>query len=574
MVNETKPLTTIEMLVNPWSVFEATPGKRVVFLPDSPQFTIIAASGDICSFLGLPKEQFVGKGVFDAFPDNPADPQANGVKNLRASLQHVLHHKTAHRMERQRYDVAIEGGAFTEIYWQNNSVPVVDDKGEICCIVHTAEDITEQVLAERDREKVEGLEKAYHLFMQAPMVIGIAKGDDYVLELANEEALKLWGKTADIIGKPLLQSIPELKDQGILELFAAVRKTGQAYLGKELPVISLAGGKAQTYYYDVIYQPFYEKGNDEAVGVFTVSYDVTEKVLIRLTLEEKEKALEAVLDQVRLSKEAAELGTFDMDLIHGSLHWDKRCRTLFGIHHNHPVTYEKDFVGGLHPDDRERITRLIDNLFIKSISDGNYDAEYRTVGQKDGVVRWVRAKGKVYFNNEEEPVRFIGSVLDITPQVTALQKIERTVEERTKELAEANEALQAINKELQRSNANLEEFAHAASHDLKEPVRKIHFFTHQLKQQLSAQVTEAELRSFSRIENASQRMNNLIDDLLLYSHVSQRPHEKEAIDLTKKVQTVLEELELDMSERNAVVRFERLPVVKGYKDNCSNCSKT
>ena len=63
-----------EVSIDTWSVFEVTPGKRVVFLPDAPDFTIIAASNDMCRFLGLPKEQFVGKGVFDAFPDNPADP--------------------------------------------------------------------------------------------------------------------------------------------------------------------------------------------------------------------------------------------------------------------------------------------------------------------------------------------------------------------------------------------------------------------------------------------------------------------------------------------------------------------
>jgi light-regulated signal transduction histidine kinase (bacteriophytochrome) len=156
-------------------------------------------------------------------------------------------------------------------------------------------------------------------------------------------------------------------------------------------------------------------------------------------------------------------------------------------------------------------------------------------------------------------------VLDITAQMTAMQQIEKLVEERTKELAQANEALTTINKELQRSNANLEEFAHAASHDLKEPVRKIHFFTNQLKQQLNSHLKEGELRSFSRIENASERMRNLIDDLLLYSHVSQRPHDKESIDLNLKVQNALEDLELDIEEKKAVIHVEKLPVVKGYR---------
>jgi light-regulated signal transduction histidine kinase (bacteriophytochrome) len=144
-------------------------------------------------------------------------------------------------------------------------------------------------------------------------------------------------------------------------------------------------------------------------------------------------------------------------------------------------------------------------------------------------------------------------------------KIEQTVEERTRELAQANESLQVINRELQRSNQNLEEFAHAASHDLKEPIRKIHFFTHQLREQLSGHLKEAETRSFSRIENATQRMGNLIDDLLLYSHVSQRPHQTEAVDLNEKVQRVLEDLELDIEEKRAVVHVGKLPVVQGYR---------
>jgi PAS domain S-box-containing protein len=288
------------------------------------------------------------------------------------------------------------------------------------------------------------------------------------------------------------------------------------------------------------------------------SIDITEH-------KKSQQELQTALEQVQLSKEAAELGTFDMDLEKGTMHWDDRCRTLFGISHQAPVTYEKDFAQGLHPDDRERIVRVIDRLFIKSISNGDYDVEYRTVGAEDGTTRWVRAKGKVYFNEQEKPVRFIGSVLDITEKVTAIQRIEALVEERTKELAEANDTLQKINKELQRSNQNLEEFAHAASHDLKEPVRKIHFFTNQLKDQLRTHLQEGQVRAFSRIENATERMGNLIDDLLLYSHVSQRPYETESVDLNLKVQRVLEDLELDVSEKKAIINVAKLPVVKGYR---------
>jgi light-regulated signal transduction histidine kinase (bacteriophytochrome) len=125
--------------------------------------------------------------------------------------------------------------------------------------------------------------------------------------------------------------------------------------------------------------------------------------------------------------------------------------------------------------------------------------------------------------------------------------------------------LQGINKELQRSNQNLEEFAHAASHDLKEPIRKIQFFTDQLRSQLSERLNESEKHTFNRIENASKRMGALIDDLLLFSHVSSKPHAKEVVDLNERVKRVLEDLELEVQLKSATITINPLPIVKGYR---------
>lgn len=144
--------------------------------------------------------------------------------------------------------------------------------------------------------------------------------------------------------------------------------------------------------------------------------DITEERNAANELKHNRVQLEQTYEQVRLSKEAAMLGTFDMDLESGNLEWDARCRLLFGINHNDKVTYEKDFVLGLHPDDRDRILDIINQSFVKSISNGDYDVEYRTVGAEDQKVRWIRAKGKVYFDEYDKPIRFIGSVLDITDQ--------------------------------------------------------------------------------------------------------------------------------------------------------------
>ncbi len=459
-------------------------------------------------------------------------------------------------------DLVVDGKLGT-YYFDFTYKPLYNAHGEVYRIMTMAVDVTAQVAAIRALAKSES--NLRNMILQAPVAMCIFRGPQFVIEIANEKMFEFWGKSPEqVMGKPLFEGIPEAANQGYEQLLTHVLATGEPFSANELPVTLPRSGIVQTVFINFTYQPLREK-DGKVSGIMAMAIDVTEQVLARQEIEHNEKQLETALEQARLSKEAAALGTFDMDLLKGTMHWDDRCRTLFGISHNQPVTYEKDFVEGLHPDDRERILAVIEKSFIKAVSNGEYDVEYRTIGAEDGLERWVKAKGKVYFNEAETPIRFIGSVLDITGPMTAMQKIERTVEERTKELAAANTALQTANKELQRSNANLEEFAHAASHDLKEPIRKITFFTHQLKDQLADHLQEAEQRSFNRIENASERMGHLIDDLLLYSHVSQRPHQTEAVDLNEIVQRVMEDVELDIEEKKAVITVDNLPAVQGYK---------
>lgn len=119
--------------------------------------------------------------------------------------------------------------------------------------------------------------------------------------------------------------------------------------------------------------------------------------------------------------------------------------------------------------------------------------------------------------------------------------------------------------ELKQSNASLEEFAYASSHDLKEPVRKILLFSDKLKQELKETLTSNQLTLFERMERAARRMTLLIDDLLTYSHVSKGVCHFENIDLNQKVQNVLEDLEAEIEEKKAVITVEKLPVIQGQR---------
>lgn len=119
--------------------------------------------------------------------------------------------------------------------------------------------------------------------------------------------------------------------------------------------------------------------------------------------------------------------------------------------------------------------------------------------------------------------------------------------------------------DLKRSNANLEEFAYAASHDMKEPIRKIHFFSDRLKKSLADRLNEEQAHYFQRMQHAAKRMGTLIEDLLLYSFVTKGATFEKEVDLNNKIALVLEDLELEIQQRSAKIEVGLMPVVTGHR---------
>ncbi|WP_162596133.1 PAS domain S-box protein [Methylobacterium sp. 17Sr1-1] len=138
-----------------------------------------------------------------------------------------------------------------------------------------------------------------------------------------------------------------------------------------------------------------------------------------------EQALHRAREQLRLAVEAADIGIFDYDLITGDLGWDARVRALFGLPPDAPVTYDT-FLAGLHPDDRTWVDEAVKAALDPS-GDGSYDIAYRTVGLRDGAERWVAAKGRTLVE-QGRPVRFLGTVRDITDTRRAEQEVRETEE--------------------------------------------------------------------------------------------------------------------------------------------------
>jgi PAS domain S-box-containing protein len=145
------------------------------------------------------------------------------------------------------------------------------------------------------------------------------------------------------------------------------------------------------------------------VSLAGITFDTTERRRAELRLELSEESL-------RLAADAAEVGTWDLDLTTNVLTWSDRTRAMFGISPGVPCSMA-DFYGGLHPQDLEETSAAFAAALDPAIR-AVYDVEYRTIGREDGVVRWIAAKGRGLFEGDVCR-RAIGTAIDISARKRA-----------------------------------------------------------------------------------------------------------------------------------------------------------
>jgi PAS domain S-box-containing protein len=390
-----------------------------------------------------------------------------------------------------------------------------------------------------------------HLFMQAPVAICIVSGSNYKIELINERMLEFLGKTPDIVGLPIEVALTEAKKQGLISILDHVTETKQPYYASNFPAVILINGIRETRYFSLIFKPYFlAPGDKEPNAIFCVAHNITEQVLTLQKLDEEKQ-------RTSLALEVGELGMLSTDWGKNFANADKRANEIFGFAQSRPL---EDYINRIHPDDRH----IRKDALAEGRKTGNFDFEVRLVFD-DGSIRWMRSRGFIQKDIEGHIRGSFGIVQDITQQKEFELALHKKVEERTKELELSNQSLSQLNEELARSNSNLQEFTRAASHDLKEPIRKVDFFIDRLKSSLANKLNAEEKASFERLENATGRMRLLIDDLLEYFHLAQSQLEQEKIDLNDKIPVILSDLELLVREKNATVEVGKLPVVKGHR---------
>ncbi|HUR11205.1 MAG TPA: ATP-binding protein [Flavitalea sp.] len=117
--------------------------------------------------------------------------------------------------------------------------------------------------------------------------------------------------------------------------------------------------------------------------------------------------------------------------------------------------------------------------------------------------------------------------------------------------------------ELRKSNESLQEFAHVASHDLKEPLRKIRTFSSRIEEENFNELSDSSKGYLKKVQDASQRMFNMVEGILEYSGLNGEQDEVEMVDLNLIIKAIVSDLEIVIREKKVTINTNQLPVVPG-----------
>ena len=588
-------------------VFESLP---ILYLLLSPDLYIVNASNDYLQATLSRREHIVGKYIFEAFPDNPAAPEANAMANVRASLEQVLLTRQPHQMPRQRYDVPHpqEPGSFVVRYWLPTHTPVLNQQGEVSFIIQHLVDTTESVQVEEQLQVSQHKEKQAlaeaqrqrarfeKFLLEIPAAICVFAGPDFVYDFVNPRYQQQLFPGRKILGKPLFEAVPEIIDQPIAQVLREVYQTGKTSEGKEvlIPLAHDDGGPLVDHYFNYIQQARYnEKG--EIDGIMTFAYDITELVLARKALEQRELALQELNNELEAGVASR---TQELKLAQAEAESQKtRLETLF-MQAPAPIVildgpdlvyelvnpaYQQIFPGRqlLGKPLLEALPEVV-NTPISSILKRVYQTGETFIAQE--MPLWLaRREGgpleEIFWTFTYQARRTGQGTIDgimvfaheVTDQVHARKVVEESAQQAqtlAQELARANEELwvanqekQAaneelglINQQLTRTNIDLDNFIYTASHDLKAPILNIEGLLHILTPEFS-QAAEVQ-PVLDMMQESVKRFKQTISDLTEVTKLQRATEPVSLVNLAAVVQEVTLDLQPQLKQAQAKLMVE------------------
>lgn len=506
------------------AIFAAAPTAYLLVRADAPRWTILAVSDEYCRITRQRREQLIGRGTFEAFPESHGTESSHGKHNVRSSFEVALSMKGRIVLPIQRYDLPpTDGviGAYEEHYWRMSSAPVLGADAGHLAVLHAVENVTEQILAARKEQEARAAARTAEdrlrmVFIQAPVGIAVLRGADHRFESANSKYIEVVGR-GDLIGKTVREAFPDLQGQGIFALLDQAFETGEPFVANEmlLRLDRYHDGGLYDGYFDFVYQPLRNPGG-AVEGIAVVITDVSTVVHGRKEAESRESATAELNETLRraamesdASRARAEQARRDAEESERLFRTTANAAPVLiwttgpdrgGDWFNQPWldytgrTMEEEVANGwvksVHPDDVDRCLAIYGKAFD---SRAEFSMEYR-LRRANGEYRWILDNGVPRYDPSGAFSGFIGSCVDVTDMRLAREAAEN-------------------------ANRTKADFLAAMSHELRTPLNAISGYAQLMEMGLHGPITDQQRTALERIRRSHTILARLIEDVLSFARI-------------------------------------------------------
>ncbi|HMI62608.1 MAG TPA: PAS domain-containing protein [Puia sp.] len=476
-----------------------------------PYMIIEMTNAEINRIWGKTAEETIGRPLLEIFPELKGQVFPSLLKQV---------YDTGISISQEETELLIlQAAGPVKKYISFSYSPLLDAQGRVSGIIVSAEDVTEKVnnrrlleqnyeqqqlvneeLAASNKDLAKSESRFRALVQQAPVAIFILTGRQMFIEAINDRMLKMLGKTADIVGKPYVEALPEFEGQPFFKLLENVFVTGESFVGNEVRADVEHDGELKEGYFNFIYQPIKD---DQGMtnSIICTAVDVTEQVNARKKVERAEESLRMAID-------AAELGSYYINAADRIFVASPRLKEFFGFGPDEEVPYEAA-INQIHPDYRQAAADLVEAAFTKGV---RFDMEYPVIGYHDGKIRWVRGIGTVQHDSEGKNSYFTGVLHEIT--------------------------------EKKQDEIRKNDFIGMVSHELKTPLTSLTAILQLLSRQLGDSEDEFLTNALNIANVQVKKMNNMINGFLNVSRLeSGKIHiHPQEFDLEKLILDMINEI--------------------------------
>ncbi|WP_432712511.1 ATP-binding protein [Pedobacter sp.] len=399
--------------------------------------------------------------------------------------------------------------------------PLKNALGITTGIMMVATEVTPLVLVKQQLE--ESVASFKSVVMNAHYALLVIKGKNWVVEIANDPLLKLWEKTKEqVLGLPLLKILPELVGQPFPEHLRRVMESGTSYATNEEVFYYHTFEGIKKKYVSLFYDPMLDPEKN-VVGVIVGAEDITERVENRLKTERAEEML-------RIAIESANLGTWHFDPMSKRLSISPRLKELFGYRPNERINSQL-LLSQVTEEYRYMLLRAIKT----SVSYGeHFNLEFSITRNRDRKLRWMHATGRIYRDNEGNPYRFSGVLMDTTEQ--------------------------------KQDEIRKNDFIAMVSHELKTPLTSLKAYVQLMAFKAKQSGDAFTVKSLSKIDGQVNKMNNMIRSFLDLSRL-----EAGKLNLSKeyfKIDVLVNEIieEVALTDKTHTILYNDCKPLSVYAD--------